>query len=392
MEMIKRYSLLIILISLPGCYSNISKKEFAYELLYKSAKDAGKKIIEKENFIIANKKIGIYNIDQKTTNDAKISNIVRDALIESFVSSRKNVLERDIGLFNFIFKENSDQKYNITSKYINTDFYNIYVNTLTISSSNNTSFIPVDLIFAYRVLDSGINYYEEDPISLNRTARTHLFYEIISSENAQILAAGTVIGNVSDTIKKFENKFLENSNSKPYSYPIEERKNNESVYQKNKLKMEMYLGIGLGWEKADDTILNYPFNFGIKIPFQKFSLNFRTKKYTSKISKTFLHWNGNIFTSISYNDKISDFSSMLAIEYSVFRNSLFNNYLLVGGGLSHLRKSQYDSNKSPIGFSLCYGIEYLIYTKTKLYLEYEYFYSSFLDSKTGYNIGLVFNF
>ena len=205
-----------------------------------------------KEYLSKNDKIVFIGTEDKKTRDWSIPATIEDEVIKEFVVNGYNILERDNDL---IYRMLSEEKENYV--HINREVENstsIQGGAAAVAANNygssyifgyaaaqkelkkkelrnfeetyNSQLSSADKIISYRVIESGIHYYNENDNpdakfgELKREARTILEVRLIDSKTSEILNALTLDGIASDNVREEDRDALKDFGYRFYRHSL----------------------------------------------------------------------------------------------------------------------------------------------------------------------------
>ena len=189
-----------------------------------------------EDYLSKKDKIIFIGMEDKKTRDWSIPATLEDEIIKEFVVNGYNMLERDNDLIYRMLSEEKENYVHINREVENSTSIqegaaavgaNNYGSSYIFGYANeqkeleknelpnfeatyNSQLSSADKIISYRVIESGIHYYNENDNpdakigELKREARTILEVRLIDSKTSEILNALTLDGVASDNVREIE--------------------------------------------------------------------------------------------------------------------------------------------------------------------------------------------
>jgi len=202
-----------------------------------------------EGYLSKNDKIVFIGIEDKNTSDYSLLATLEDEIIKEFVVNGYNILERDNDLIYRMLSEEKENYVHINREKKNMVGYAVSQKEAAYGSSYiygyadaksqserqevtnfketyNSQLSSADKIISYRVIESGIHYYNinDNPDArigeLKREARTILEVRLIDSKTSEILEALTLDGIASDNVKEEDRDALKDFGYRFYRHSL----------------------------------------------------------------------------------------------------------------------------------------------------------------------------
>ena len=242
--------LFIVVLFLSSCaiMPEVSYESSNASLIQKSIKNLNT-VNNLKEYLSKNDKIVFIGTEDKKTRDWSIPATIEDEVIKEFVVNGYNILERDNDLIYRMLSEEQENYIHINREKKNmygyavskkeAEYGSAYIygyadaksqaerqEVTNFKETYNSQLSSADKIISYRVIESGIHYYNENDNpdakfgELKREARTILEVRLIDSKTSEILNALTLDGIASDNVREEDRDALKDFGYRFYRHSL----------------------------------------------------------------------------------------------------------------------------------------------------------------------------